>query len=280
MDNFGTSRTVHTVRHPSIISAIAELDVAAYYLSLNERRYIKEQVNQVSDKLRSWLLPIIDLSELPYSYHVNGTHNSIEQWLASETRPVYCLRGEYPYPAHLRKVNIVDTVGQIPADAVVYMSNPFSSTGNYDDRYYNIKNPVILDIAYVGTTAQHQIRLTKNTEQVFWSGSKPFGLGNFRTGYKFTRNKDVLQEQLKDTGYFNLLSVDILSIALATYSVTELNSKFGGQYSEICNRNKLTPSDSYLLAISSDSMHEHLRREDGNIRIPIGKLLDELNKIT
>jgi hypothetical protein len=280
MDNFGTSRTVHTVRHPKILNAIKELNLDEYYLSLNERTIIKNKVNQVSQQVRNWLKDIIDLSELAYSYPVSGTHSSIEQWMAGETRPIYCLKGEYPYPANLRKINIVDTVAEIPSEAVVYMSNPFSSTGKYDDRYYSIKNPIILDIAYVGTTAKKIINLTKNTEQVFWSASKPFGLGNFRVGYKFTRIKDSLQEQLKDTGYFNLASIDILAIAISLYSVTELYEKFYDSYTDICIRNNLKASDSYLLALSNDPVHEYLKREDGNIRVPVGVIIDKINYIS
>jgi hypothetical protein len=279
MDDFGTSRTVHTVRFPNIIMAIKDIDVSKYYLGLNERKKIKERINEVADEVRNWLNPIIDLQELPYSYHANGTHNSIEQWMASESRSIYCFRGEYPYPSHLRKVNIVDNVNEIPNEAVVYMSNPFSSNGNYDNRYYDIKNPVILDIAYVGTTSTHSIRVTKNTEQVFWSASKPFGLGNYRTGYKFTRLKDSLQEQLKDTGYFNVLSVAILSNSLKIYSVTQLYNMLNDEYINICKRNDLIPSDSFLLATSLNKKYEHLKRENGHIRIPVGKILDRLNTI-
>jgi hypothetical protein len=276
MDNFGTSRTVHTVRHLKILNAMKDLHLNYYYLSLNERKIIKSKVDEVAEQVRSWLKDIIDLSELPYSYPVSGTHSSIEQWIASETRPIYCFKGEYPYLSHLRKINIIEMVEEIPTEAVVYMSNPFSSTGNYDDRYYSIKNPIILDIAYVGTTAKNTISLTANTEQVFWSASKPFGLGNFRAGYKFTRIKDSLQEQIKDTGYFNLVSIDVLSIAISSYSVTDLYEKFHNSYIDICVRNNLETSDSYLLASSKNPIHEYLKREDGNIRVPVGLILDQI----
>lgn len=279
MDNFGTSRTVHTVRHTQILNAIKDLNLSEYYLSLNERKIIKNKVEQVAVQVRDWLKDIIDLDALPYSYPVSGTHSSIEQWMASETRPIYCLKGEYPYPSHLRKINIVDLVEEIPTEAVVYMSNPFSSTGNYDNRYYSIKNATVLDIAYVGTTAKKVINLTENTEQVFWSPSKPFGLGNFRAGYKFTKIKDSLQEQIKDTGYFNLASIDILSIAMSFYSVTELHTKFYNSYTDICTRNNLEASDSFLLASSKNPIHEYFKREDGNIRIPVGLILDKINYI-
>ena len=252
MDDFGTSRTVHTVRFPKISMAIQDIEVSKYYVGLNERKNIRDRINQVADEVRSWLNPIINLQELSYSYHVNGTHNSIEQWMASEIRPIYCFRGEYPYPSHLRKVNIVDNVNEIPNEAVVYMSNPFST---------------------------HSIRVTKNTEQVFWSASKPFGLGNYRTGYKFTRLKDSLQEQLKDTGYFNVLSVAILSNSLKIYSVTQLYNMLNDEYINICKRNDLIPSDSFLLATSVNKKYEHLKRENGHIRIPVGKILDRLNTI-
>lgn len=275
MDDFGTSRTVHTVRHPEIFKKLKQLNVDDFYLSLNERSHIKKRINQVAVDLINWLKPVCDLSELKHYYHVNGTHNSIEQWMAGETRPICCLRGEYPYPSHLRKITIVDNVKDIPIDSVVYMSNPFSSNGNYDNRYSEITNPLVLDIAYVGTTKLVPFKITENTEQVFWSASKPFGLGNFRTGYRFSRKPDPLQDGLKDTGYFNLLGVELLSLAIGMFKVDELHELYNDRYTNICIRNNLIPSDSFLLASSLDTKYKHLMREDTNIRIPVGKILEK-----
>ncbi len=171
---------------------------------------------------------------------------------------------------------VVDSVGDIPDDAVVYMSNPFSATGRWDGRYDQIPNPMVLDIAYVGTTGPSKLVIHDNVEQVFWSASKPFGLGHFRTGYKFTRHRDDLQEQIKDTGYFNALSVEVLGAALLSFSVTSRWEKVIDRYEKICADCSLTPSDTYLIATSTDAKYMHLAREDGTMRVPIGKVLEDM----
>lgn len=278
MYDFGQSRTVPSVRWRAIGSRLDELErTKNYYLGMEDRSDIKRKVNEVAVMARTWLNPVVDLSDLPFHYHVNGIHGAIEQWLASETRTVCCLRGEYPYPRHLRKsIVVVDDVSDIPRDAVVYMSNPFSATGRWDDRYLAIDNPMVLDMAYVGTTAPHRMVIRYNVEQAFWSASKTFGLGHFRTGYRFCRSRDDLQEQLKDTGYFNVLSVDVLRTALQTFDVTSRWHTVVDRYQKICVDCGLEPSDTYLIATSTDAKYMHLAREDGTLRIPIGKVLEDM----
>jgi hypothetical protein len=275
MDNFGHSRTIHTVTWPEIAKSIEELLVKDYYVGLRHRTRICARINEVAEQTREWLRPVIDLDSLAHAYHVNGTHNSIEQWLATESRSICCLRGEYTYPLHLRPdIQVVDDVVSIPKDCVVYMSNPFSATGLYDERYDLIQNRIVLDIAYVGTTGPAHIRIRDNVEQVFWSGSKPFGLGNFRSGYRFSRKPDSLQEQLKTTGYFNWLSIEILNRAMLSLNVFAGWQRLESDYLTICRRNFLEASDSYLIAISKSLDHLRFKREDGTLRIPAGLILD------
>lgn len=277
MYDFGQSRTVPSVRWRNIRTGLLDLYVHEHYLGMDDRKSIKKRIDDTAAATRKWLEPIVDLSALSYHYHTNGTHGAIEQWLAAETRQIACLRGEYPYPRHLRKsMKVVDSVADIPEGAVVYMSNPFSATGSWDARYDQISNPMVLDIAYVGTTKQHTLVLRDNVEQVFWSASKPFGLGHFRTGYKFTRYPDDLQEQLKDTGYFNVLSVEVLSMALQTFSATSRWETLHDRYKKICVDCGLNPSDTYLIATSTDAKFLHLAREDGTLRVPTGKVLEDM----
>lgn len=274
-DVFGKSRTVHTVRWTEVAEVLSSLNPSDFYASLHERRAIKSKIDSVAQEIRDWLAPAIDLSTFNHAYHVNGTHNSIEQWLATETRPIACLRGDYPYPRHLRaSILVVDTVSDIPADCVVYMSNPFSSTGKFDDRYAAIHNPVILDCAYIGTTLPNRILVTDNTEQVFWSASKPFGLGNYRTGYRFCRTADLFQDQLKDTGYFNVFGIELLHRCLQLFSVFGAYNTLETEYVNICKEYALLPSDSFLIAHSDAIEYNHFAREDGVKRIPTGRLLD------
>lgn len=277
MYDFGQSRTIPSVRCSLIRTGLEKISARDYYLCLDDRKRVRTRIDDVAIMARQWLAPVVDLSPLPYHYHVNGIHGAIEQWLASETRDIFCLRGEYPYPKHLkRSLQLVDSITDIPRDAVVYMSNPFSATGRWDDRYGMITNPVVLDIAYVGTTGPATLVVRDNVEQVFWSASKAFGLGNFRTGYKFTRYRDELQEQIKDTGYFNVLSIDVLCMAMQELGVTDRWESLADRYEKICDSCGLNRSDTYLIATSTDTEYMHLAREDGTLRIPIGRVLEDM----
>jgi hypothetical protein len=277
MDNFGNSKAIHTVRLPAVYAALQQMHVDQYYGSLRDRHTIKQSVTDLGNLVKDWLNPIVDCSSFPHVYHSNGTHASIEQWLLKERRSVYCFRGEYTYPLHLRNdITVVDTVLQIPDSAVVYMSMPFSATGKYDDRYYQVKNPVILDLAYVGTTDLHSIRITHNTEQIFWSGSKAFAIGHYRTGVRFTRTPDVTQEHINSVGYVNWLGIDILKTCVAIYSVYDLYRMFDDAYSTICIRNNLQKSDSFLIAHGNEYRYNWLAREDGTLRVPTGLVLDTI----
>ena len=274
-ETFGKSRTIHTVRWLEVDNLLRALEPQEYYASLHERKIIKWRIDSVADEIRKWLLPVIDLTEFVFAYHTNGTHSAIEQWLASESRPICCLSGEYPYPRHFRRdILVVNTVSEIPPNHIVFISNPFSSSGKYDSRYQMITNPVILDCAYVGTTATARINLTPNTEQVFWSGSKPFGIGHFRTGFRFCRKPDLLQEQLKDTGYFNWFGIELLDRCVKLWSVDTAYNNLAEAYIKLCETYELMPSDTYLIASSLNDEYNHLAREDGIIRIPTGLMLD------
>ena len=276
MDDFGSHKSVHMIRWPRIRDGLEKLLAADHYGGLFQRDQISEDIKRTAQLTREWLSPVVDLTAFPYCYHVNGTHNSIERWLASETRPIYVLTGEYPYAQSLRPdIHVVSDSDQIPQGAVAYISNPFSSTGNYDPRYHQIRVPVILDLAYVGTTAPHCFAITPNTEQVFWSGSKTFGLGCFRTGYRFTKTRDPMQDILANVGYANWLSVHTLAMALRTYGPFDTHQLVAEIYDKIIRDNDLLSSHSYLLGLGQDvARYGVFAREDGQLRVPVGRVLD------
>lgn len=276
MDNFGTSKTVHTIVWPEIKEIILQtIQLTNYqsYKQVNKNRF-KECVKKVYE----WLMPVINLTDFNHVYPTTGTHSGLDLWLARETRPVYCLKGEYTYiTAQNHRVKIVESIKDIPSNAVVYMSNPFSATGLFDQRYYDIlENQVILDISYIGTTKPYSLTVTPNTESVFWSVSKAFGLGALRTGLEFHRHEKFLQKNLFDSAYFNVNGVDIIQACIGKFHVTEKYQIYQNQYHEICSRNNLSKSDTLLLATSLDKKWDLFKRENGINRLPIAKVLENL----
>ena len=62
----------------------------------------------------------------------------------------------------------------------MYLSIPSDADGNYFDMG-EINSPVILDCCYVGATDIKEIKIPKNTEQVFFGFSKGFWIGRSET---------------------------------------------------------------------------------------------------
>ena len=277
MDDFGNSRTIRGVRWLKIQHILRDLSTHHYYGGQNDKADIRNLEDLTAIKLRHWLRPLIDLSDMPYAYHINGIHSAIDNWAAREQRTIACLKGEYPYIRNVRSnIMVCDSVDQIPKDAVVYLSNPFSATGNYEQQYFNIQNPMVLDLAYVGTTDQHSLPVRENVEAIFWSASKSFGLGNFKTGYYFSRLEHQLNKQLKDAGYSNWFAISLLNQAMNTAMVFENYKSLYNQYDKICERNGLIKSNSYLIARSTADKYPHLIRDDGTVRVSTGTVLDRI----
>lgn len=277
MDDFGTSRTVRAVRWAAVKHLLGSFDTSAFYKAHDDRAQIKSASIQVSAKLRQWLSPIIDLSDFPHAYSISGIHAGIDHWLAGESRPIYCIAGEYPYVRHANPhVQVVNEIAEIPSQAVVYLSMPWSANGRFTDMYDQIENPIVLDLAYVGTTLIRPIATRSNVELIFWSPSKTFGTGNFRMGYVFMRQPNLVYENLRDAGYLNYQGIDILSGLLDLWGVDWAFTSLQDAYLEICRRNQLIPGDSYLVAESINGEYPHLMRENGSVRIPTGYLLDKL----
>lgn len=279
MDNFGTSRIVHTIVWKEISHILEDIKLENHLNYIENKIKNKKKFTECVQEVTQWLMPIVDLTSFSQAYPTNGTHSALDIWLARETRPVYCLEGEYPYiTSHNSKVTVVSTVNDIPKNCVVYMSNPFSATGSYDDRYFQISNPIVLDISYIGTTKPYKLTILPNVESVYWSISKPFGLGSIRAGLEFHKKEQFIQRSIFDTGYFSSVGVEIILKCIRQFGVTEKYTQYQSEYQKICKENSLTPSDSLLLATSESKIWDHFKRENGINRLPVAKILEEYIK--
>lgn len=211
-------------------------------------------------KIKDWLSPIIDLSDF-YVYPVSGITTAIDWWTLNEKRGIYKYDGDYEW---------VDNTG----NEVLYISCPSSIDGNHTTIPTDV--PVVLDLAYVGTTSITKIPMTKNIEKVFYSLSKPFGIGNVRTGWYFTRRPDIkLHNLTKEAGYYNYCASQYAEILLDNFDVSYIHNAFHDQQISICSEHGLTPSDSVWLSTSKDSKYQEFRRNSAIARLCITKYMKE-----
>lgn len=210
-----------------------------------------------------WLKPVIDLSDF-YVYPINGITEGLNYWMGNESRSIIRDPGDYEW---------VDT--STGTHEVKYISVPNSIDGNFKEIPIDI--PVVLDIAYVGTTAIQKIPVTPNIEKVFFSLSKPFGLRNIRTGWYFTRKPDIKLHRLHiKANYYNYVAHNIAELVISQFSVDYVYNKFVNKQKNICNQYNLIPSDTVWLAISSsDNYYMYRRHESHAARLCITEFLNE-----
>ena len=158
--------------------------------------------------IKDWLSPVVNLEDF-YVYPINGITEGLNLWMGTSKYKIWREIGDYEWVEN-------SNYGMSPT--TVYRSNPSSIDGNF--REMIDKNPVALDLAYVGTTRVEKIKIEKNIHTVFYSLSKPFGLNGIRTGWLFTRDRnDKLHNLIYKNNYYNLN--DVFSFSTSVDSLNE-----------------------------------------------------------
>ena len=283
-NDFGDSKAVHAPVDKDIKRMLMS-SLGSYVESTNQSeveissRRSKRWLT-CKDQVQSYLKPLIDLSEFEFAYPTNGIHESID-WLMAKVDRYQVFEGEYRYPSLLKKpINIARTVGDLIPYVPLYMSNPFSATGNFDIRYdeagRRLQCPIYLDLEFCGTTGEHTIKMYENVEQVFWSCSKPYGLNLLRAGIRFSRKEELLQREIQGAGYFNHAIIDVFRQVTLNSSVFAKKEKYANLQDQICEKFNLTPSDSYLVGTTNDEQWDRFKRETGINRVCLTPVYERL----
>lgn len=227
---------------PEVESIIQSVDISLH----NKFEY--------NTQIKEWLLPVIDLTDF-YVYPMNGITGCLDYYAGRERRGIFQDPGDYEW--------IMETGRDIK-----YMSCPSSINGNFCDIPTDVS--VVLDIAYVGTTAIKKINLPKNVEKVFYSLSKPFGMQNIRTGWYFTKRPDSrLHKLIYDAQYYNYFAHQASEAVISKFPIDYVYDKFKDQQIEICKTYDLVPSDSVWLATSDSDDYTDFRRSGESARLSL-----------
>lgn len=215
-------------------------------------------VRKYSTSIKDWLLPIIDLREY-HVYPISGITEGLNWWYDKETRTVDVAQGDYQW--------IIKT-----GSDVRYVSMPSAIDGNLHT--INDDRPIVLDLAYVGSTPYIQIS-NRSVEKAFYSLSKPFGIRNIRTGWYFSKTADErLDSLIHNAKYFNYYACDVAEAVINQFKIGHVYNRLHTQQSSICDLFGLTPSDSVWLATSTDDEYTKFRRQCNIARICLAGLYD------
>ena len=234
-----------------------------------------QRLNLLESLYRSWVKDIVDLEDFEHCYFVNGVTDALNQWVATENRNWQYLEGDYEY------ANMISGKGTktkyINNTDVLYISNPACATGNFID-IKDIPNPVILDCAYIGSTEKRKIVLPKNTEQIWFSFSKGWGLIGQRAGLVFSKQPHKSLDPMKRVEGWNYTSVEIALAIVKTYDIDTIASEYKPVQRRICEKYSLEPSDCFFIATSENDEYAVRRRAGDIARLDLSYIMNKENE--
>ena len=211
-----------------------------------------------------WLKPIINL-EGYHVYPINGITEGLNWWWGQSEFKIWSPVWEYQW---------VDQKRSGMAPHYVYQSIPSARDGNYYPVDSHVK--VALDLAYVGSTKIQKIEIHDGVEKVFFSLSKPFGIRNIRTGWYFSKKKDInLHKLIYGAKYYNYYAVDVGETIINNFDVDYVYNKLYYKQIKICNELDLNPSDSVWLATTKDKDYAKFMRDRETARICLAGVYNE-----
>ena len=259
--------------HKDVWNLLKEIRVSDTYYRRGDDQATQD-LDWVEATHRNWIKDIIDVSEFPYCYFTNGTTDAIHHWLQTEDRQWQYIKGDYEYPNIIDAGTEIDHSYFIDPHKILYLSNPFAGDGMFRD--VEVDCPVILDCTYISSTNIQKINIPKNTEQVFFSFSKGFGLIGQRLGLIYTKKPHKTLHLLKEFENWNYGGVRTIDLIMANYKVDEMWNKYWEKQIEICNDYGFKPSDCFFLAIAKNNYYRRRRRmnHNDNARICITPLFN------
>ena len=251
-----------------------------------------KDLDSVEQTHRKWVGEIIDLANFKYCYFVNGTSDAIHHWKIIEQREWQKFEGEYEYPDAIGPFGDVccDVPGQymgedgrsaiqavVDPNKPIFISIPSSADGNFFKPSLPKDVPVILDCTYIGSTNIQRIDIPKNTEQVFFSFSKGFGVIGQRLGLVYTKEEHPTLARLKRLENWNYNGVRTIQMIMNNFTVDDMWNRNREKQIKICNEYGFKPSDCFFLATTKDLYYKERRRMRWNndARICITSLLEK-----
>jgi hypothetical protein len=217
----------------------------------------------------------------------NGTTQSFdESYYRYKSRRLRILRGEYAY--HKRAFpnwHFVED-GPLESNDFLIVSVPFCSTGECPAKFYDLLDqahhlnvPVIVDCAYFGTCHGVEVDLSHpGIENVCFSLTKGVGLGDIRSGIRFSRTED--DGPIAQQNRYNHTVLGAAKIGL--YMMEQFSPDFiPGKYLEIqqqvCREVGLRPTPCMHLALGDDRWNQ-FNIDDRYNRLGIRELIKARRK--
>lgn len=252
---------VTPIRLPNIIQSIKK-----HY------QYESADLNYLEDVFRQWYSPLVDINQFPYMYFLNNGITQGLEYLSIhyKNKDIKMLLGDYFW---LKTLGSAKEVAEPTVCDISYSSLPSARNGSMKSVSWNSQIH-ILDGAYIGTSTI-QSTIPNNTEILLVGFSKNIGIPELRLGLMLSKNKiPALEGMQKIFNYVGTMGFKTISEVCKEYPITLLAENLKEVQYKYCKKfceYELEPTDSALLAITTNLNFKFYKRPDGTIRVPLGE---------
>ncbi|MBY0383949.1 hypothetical protein K2X05_02230, partial [bacterium] len=288
----GVKKSLNRERLSKTGNAVYNDDIRQY-LSKNIATWFSdhEQFNSMTNmdrfvvEMKKWILSsqhsvVLGLDDFEVGCVSLGVTQALDQFhydVLREGRRLRLLRGEYPYnrdvyPFSFEK-DFVDDFPLVQGDALI-LSSPFSATGNLPlhmgeilDSCQRLEIPVFIDLAWFGTCGGLTFDLRHPAiTHVAFSLTKGLTCGNYRSGVRWTRKKELLSKGDRlllqhEWNHSIHLNLKIGRELMSQYSPDTQFDKYRRFQLAICSHYGIEPSACVHIATSHDPKWKDFDRD-------------------
>jgi hypothetical protein len=211
----------------------------------------------------STLNSITGLGTFKVQHIINGTTQVFDEaYFKYSSRRLRVLRGEYAYHSRIVPSRVFIEDEPLQRNDWIIVSVPFCTTGSIPDNFTEILDdayikgiPVILDCAYFGTCTGITLDVSHPAiESVSFSLSKGLGLGDVRSGIRYSNIHDTLPIAQHNAYNHTVLCAAKIGIWMMTkFTPDFIPLKYRKSQLAMCERLNIVPTQCTHLALG----HRH-----------------------
>jgi hypothetical protein len=214
--------------------------------------------------IASSLLNRIDgLDAFPVRHLINGTTQTFDEaYYIHKERRLRLFRGEYAYHKRVfANWRFLDDGPVEPGDFLI-ISAPFCSTGEVHpelsrvlDQAERVGAPVLIDCAYFGTSVDLQFNVDHPAvESVSFSLTKGLGLGDIRSGIRFSRRDNLGPISQQNTYNHSVMCASKIGLyMMERFSPDYIPEKYRAAQLEVCTKLGLKAAKVMHIALADSS---------------------------
>jgi len=240
-------------------------------------------VNQYLEIFTNWIVAssynsLVGIEKFKSSCYCVGTYDAIHNFVARHVKQKRIRFSKAEFVGAKICCNYMNANwkwledDEIKKDDAVVISLPFSGNGGIYSNYNGLIEdceklgvPVFLDTAYYGISYDFKIDLSASCiTDISTSLTKPISM-TLRSGIRFTKTShDDFLQSTSDSNIHNRIACTVASKILQEFSHDWLVEKYKPMQKETCKKLKITPTQTFTLALGDSILHKDFERNGFN----------------